>query len=305
MFTSNNRAKIYSKKFLFCIIIIITTSSSTYSNEKKQQTVNFRFFVMGHVHAWFNSHIKPVINVNKSKLDYIFYTGDVVVNSNKENWLNISNYTDETGIETYIAPGNHDLTYADKSNNISVYTYPLYEEHFGATYKSFRRGRNLFLLTDTITSKYLQKQKDLFNNELLNIKNIKNIFIFSHYPQFIYPDSKFSCFKDHVHFDKNSSKIKDNIWLYIKSKITSKNINIYYFSGDIGTKNHAGRIQAPAIYDKTDNITILASGLGNPKHSYFDVAVNNANVEIKMVAYEKNIDVKLSDFEISKYEFCQ
>ena len=265
---------------------------------------SIRFFVMGHVHTWFSSEVAPTMRANQERLDYLILTGDVVENSTTENWEVVNELIQSIEPATYIAPGNHDLNYANKETGESYVTYPLYEHYFGQSYRSFRVKSNLFIFLDTITSSFLDAQKEMIDFELANLDNIKNVFVFTHYLQYVHTQSRFSCLIGHIHMDKNSPDSKHNIWLYTEERLQDSHVKTYYFSGDIGVDDHAGRIQAPAFYDQTDNLTILSSGMGNPLESYYDVIVENGIVDIKQIAFDDSIQLELSDFTLDKYSFC-
>jgi hypothetical protein len=282
------------------IIILILCSVSN----ARADSGNVKFFVMGHIHAWFQTHVAPVIDENREDLDFLVFTGDVVMNSTAENWESVYSIIHKLEIETYIAPGNHDLTFKNPETKETTYAYETFQTYSGTSYGSFRKGKNLFLLIDTITPKHNDSQRALFDSEIDDLDGIDNVFVFSHYLSFVHEASKFICMRNHVHFDKSSSSSKHNMWIFIKDKLEGSDVRIYYFSGDIGIADHANRKQAPAIYDKTENITILASGMGNAKQSYFDVAIKDGEVDIKIVPYDSNLALKLTDFELNKYDFC-
>lgn len=263
-----------------------------------------RFFVMGHVHYWFSSDVAPIVRANQAHLDYLILTGDVVPNSTPGNWETANELFQSIKPKTYIAPGNHDLSYVNTETGDNYVTYQPYNDYVGESYRSFRVKSNLFLFLDTISAKYLSEQKEMVDTELANLTAIKNVFVFTHYLQYVHTQSRFSCLIGHIHMDKNSPDSKHNIWLYTEEKLQGTHVKTYYFSGDIGVGDHGDRIQAPAFYDQTDNLTILSSGMGNPLESYYDVIVENGIVGIKQIAFDDSIQLELSDFTLDKYSFC-
>ena len=122
------------------IIILILCSVSN----ARADSGNVKFFVMGHIHAWFQTHVAPVIDENREDLDFLVFTGDVVMNSTAENWESVYSIIHKLEIETYIAPGNHDLTFKNPETKETTYAYETFQTYSGTSYGSFRKGKNLF-----------------------------------------------------------------------------------------------------------------------------------------------------------------
>lgn len=284
-----------------------TKTEETPKIEKKvtPKSREIQFAVMGHIHAWFKNFIvEELRTLDEEGRDYVFLTGDIVLNSDDDKWGEVSSVLENLTMETHIAPGNHDLSYKDPATNISKINYGTYERYNGKSYGAFKTGSNVFITVDSITNQHLEDQKTLFDQQLSNLSDVKNVFVFSHYLQFITTGSKYECLRGHVHFDKFLESPKSNIWVYLKTKLKGENVDLYYFAGDIGVKDHLDRIQAPLFYDETENIKIYAAGMGNPLQSYFDVKVSGDKVDVKIVPFDKSIEVNLVDYTLDSLNYC-
>lgn len=252
-------------KSYFPIIILLIYFASA---EAQNETNAYSFFIAGHTYG------KPgVDNVGlhppfKDQFAYIrsrpeiafgVLTGDIVIASTAQNWDEVDDDIDSLGLPIHFAVGNHDMTDRD-----------LFESRYGSTYFHFIHQNDLFIVLDpnldawNISESQLHFLQEVITN---NIDAVNNIFVFFHQVLWKEENNQFN------YISWNSQEGRDdhiNFWTEVVPVFSHYHNKVYMFAGDLGAS-----WSSDVTYDKYENITLIASGMGDRPRENF-VVVNVA-----------------------------
>ncbi len=254
----------------------------------------YSFFVAGHVYGNPGSDSLGVYYKFKNKFSYItsrpeikfgVFTGDIVRHPSAEAWDSIDADVSELGLPVYFCAGNHDM-----------YNRTLFEQRYGRTYYSFMYDNDLFIVLDPNLDNWniSQPQLDMIDSAL-SFNNYENIFVLFH--QVLWCDNPL--YND---LTPNSYEGKDdtiNFWTAVEPRFHNLPNNVYMFAGDVGAINNSNNI----FYDNYDNITLIASGMGNNSAYENFIVVNidsEKNVTFDVVCLNGNSQFCCDD--ISMYD---
>lgn len=234
------------------------------------------FFVAGHTYG------KPLVdNIGfhppfKKKFDLIhqrkarfgILTGDIVIGSTKQNWDEIDQDIDSLGLPVYFAVGNHDMT--DRA---------LFETRYGDTYYSFKQNDDLFIILDPNLDHWniSGDQWQFFEATITRQKDSCDIvFVFFHQLLWWQEDNRYQNVIPNFTGGRGDSI---NFWTEVEPLLHTLDHRVILFAGDVG----AASWSADYMYDSYDNITFIASGMGEGDGDNFIIVRVGAD---KTVDYE-------------------
>jgi len=285
-------------KLLFLIVLYLLVSCEENENSDYDYTgVNYSFFVAGHVYGNPGRTEPGIYPLFKDKFEYIkndsmikfgIFTGDIVKVATTEEWDEVDKDIAELSIPVYFAMGNHDNENRE-----------LFIERYGKTYYTFKYNSDLYIILDpNIDSWNLSgDQLDFLKQKLSEIEpDIKNIFVFFHQLLWWSPENKYKSIKPNS-FDGRSDSI--NFWNTVEPLFTNVSCNVVMFAGDVG----AASWSANYMYDKYDNITLIASGMGEGFGDNFLIVnvMTNNTVEYRLISLnceDINCLGKLEDYTL-------
>lgn len=243
-------------------IIMFTASCRKGNDDLLPEIVSYTFFIAGHtsggqgidnlgLYPPFMDKF-PLINDKKTEMGFLL--GDIVNPSSVENWNEVDSVLQYLDCEVYFAVGNHDIT-----------NRSLFESRYGKTYYGFTHNRDLFIVLDpnidhwNISGNQLSFLKKVLG---INRRFTKNIFVFFH--QLIWWDEE----NKYAGIYPNSLEGRAgeiNFWTEIEPLFNTLPNDVYMFAGDLGATDWSTDI----MYDHYDNITFIASGMGDGKGDNF------------------------------------
>ncbi|WP_319592070.1 metallophosphoesterase [uncultured Draconibacterium sp.] len=242
------------KTTLIYLLLILLTACSKES--EPQQPASYSFFVAGHTYGKpgrDNIGLHPPF---KEKFGYIqsrkeikfgVLTGDIVPAPSPEDWDEVDADIDSLGLPVYFAVGNHDMR--DRE---------LFESRYGPTYFSFYFNTDLFIVLDpnidhwNISGEQLDFLKTTVSN---NSESVDNIFVLFHQVLWRTNDNIYKDVKLNSYEDRDGSI---NFWTEVEPIFSQLENPVFMFAGDVG----AGSWSSDFMYDKYDNISLVASGMG-------------------------------------------
>lgn len=259
-------------KKIILIVLVISSLNNCFS-----QNNAYSFFVAGHTYGNPGSSslglfyqfvdLFPYIQ-SKQEIKFGVLTGDVVKNPSTEAWDAVDEDIADLGLPVYIAVGNHDMR--DRQ---------LYEQRYGQTYYYFIYEGDLFIVLDPNIDNWniSPEQIDLINDALVeNIGQIENVFVFFH--QLLWWDSD-NIYRD-IKVNSTEGRAETiNFWTEIEPLFNRLSKNVTMFAGDVGGGSWASNF----MYDNYQNMTFIASGMGNHVNDNF-VIVNVS--ENKQISYD-------------------
>ena len=278
-YAGNNRVM----RLHFTIAIVVLFCVSSFG---QKGSILYSFFVAGHTYG------KPgVDNVGfhppfKQKFEYIqnrpeikfgVLTGDIVITSTIQNWDEIDDDVDSLGLPVYFAVGNHDMT--DRN---------LFESRYGSTYYSFLFQNDLFIVLDPNIDEW-----SIAGSQLLFLQNVitdysstvNNINVFFHQILWKEADTDFS----YILWNSSAGRgVSVNFWTEVAPLFCDLSNKVFMFAGDLGAS-----WASDVTYDKYDNLTLIATGMGDD---------DNENFIVVNVAPNKSVDydlICLSDTNMS------
>jgi len=258
-----------------CILLV----GYSFSNSVFGQNL-YSFFVAGHTYG------KPGVNniglhppfvekfgyINsRSEIAFGVFTGDIVSpNPTIQDWGEVDDDIETLGLPVYFAVGNHDME-----------NRPVFENRYGDTYYSFIHENDFFIILDPNIDGWniSGEQLSFLENALLvNSGSIDNIYVFFHQLLWREDDNIYSTIKPN---STEGRYPEINFWTEVEPIFNSLSNEVYMFAGDLG----AAAWSSDFMYDKYDNITLVASGMGEgPELGDNFVVVNVA--EDKSVTYD-------------------
>lgn len=231
----------------------------------------YSFFVAGHTYGSPGIDNEGFHPPFKQKFDYIqsrpeiefgVLTGDIVSsNPNEEDWDEIDADIDSLGLPVYFAVGNHDME-----------NRPLYESRYGITYYYFSYQNDLFIVLDpnldewNISGLQLQFLQDIISE---NATSADNIYVFFHQILWRESDNQFN----YIFFNSIEGRADSiNFWSELMPVFQDLSNEVIMFAGDLGAS-----WSSDVTYDHFDNITLIASGMGDEEGENFIVV--NVNTD--------------------------
>ena len=241
--------------------------------------VNYSFLVAGHaygnpmdfqygLHPPFKTMI-PQIN-EYPKLEFGVLTGDVVPKPTEEYWDSAELDMSRFSVPLHIAPGNHDKS-------------PVFHSRY-QDYYSFNQANDLFLILSPRNWNIDGEQLELVKSKIDSCKKeVDNIFIFCHELIWWTPENEFKDVEINYrpHYPGTTT-----YWQDFQPYLDSLEVPVYLFAGDIGASEGV----SPFMYEKQDNISYFASGMGsnlNDNVLFVEVSTSG-NVEIKMIGVKNH-----------------
>lgn len=271
------------KWVLFLMISVGVLLQSCSNSQVKKDSIdlyeidsntNYSFFVAGHtygnpmnfqygLHPPFNTMI-PQIN-DYPKLEFGILTGDIVPKPTEDYWDSAEADMSRFKVPLHIAPGNHDKG-------------PIFHDKYDE-FHSFTKANDLFLILSPRSWNIDGEQLDMVKNAIDSAKNtVDNVFVFCHELIWWTPENEFKDVEINYrpHFPGETT-----YWQNFQPYLDSLEVPVYLFAGDIGASDFVD----PFMYEKQDNITYIASGMGsnlNDNMLFVEVS-NSGSVAIKMI----------------------
>jgi len=247
---------------VFAIISLLFSSCKKYNDTPAPVVKDYSFFIAGHTYGQpgvDNNGLHPPFQekfelINDRGIEMGFLTGDIVKQGTVNDWDEVDIALSYLNADVYFAVGNHDMS--DR---------PLYESRYGRTYYDFSHQDDLFIVLDpnidfwNISGEQLNFLKEVLVSEAASSENI---FVFFHQMLWWTSDNKYRKFYPNS-IEGRADTI--NFWSEIEPLFNELSNQVYMFSGDIG----AGGWSDNFMYDHYDNITFVASGMGEGKGDNF------------------------------------
>jgi len=259
------------KKSLKLLILIGFYGVSSFAQNDSSL---YSFFIAGH------SYGKPGVNNEglhppfKQKFGYIqsrteikfgVLTGDIVsANPIAKDWDEIDADIKTLGLPVYFTVGNHDME-----------NRPVFESRYDSTFYKFKYQNDLFIVLDpnidswNISGVQLQFLKDVLNK---NASTTDNIFVFFHQILWKSSDNQF----DYIRCNSQAGRATSlNFWTEIEPLFSNLPNDVFMFSGDLGASWSSN-----VTYDHYNNITLIASGMGDPDGENFVIINVDTNKSV-------------------------
>jgi len=219
--------------------------------------LEYSFFVAGHTYGGAgidNVGLHPPMEAkfgfikSDSLMEFGVLTGDIVISGSTQNWDDVDASLALLEMPVYFAAGNHDLT--DR---------PLYESRYGLTYYTFEKHGDLFIVLDPSLDNWnISGDQLTFIQNTLNEKapSAKNIYVFFHQLLWWSPDNIYKNVQANSVADRDPNM---NFWTEVEPLFNALPNNVIMFAGDVGKSTTV----TPFMYHHYDNITFIASGMGN------------------------------------------
>lgn len=237
------------------------------------QTNLYSFFVAGHPSAWQGLNLDflasyPYIQ-SRPEIEFGLFAGDIVAsNPDTADWDFVDADVADLGIPVHFAVGNHDME-----------NRPLFEYRYGPTYYSFESHNDLFVVLDPDLDEWnISGDQLIWLDTTLssNAGNVDNIYVVFH--QLIWRELD----NQYANVDWNSDVGRGdtvNFWTEVLPLFEVLSNEVVMIAGDVG----AGPWAADVMYDNFNNITIIATGMGEGIGDNFVVVNVDSN---KTLSYD-------------------
>lgn len=239
---------------IVCIGVLCTLLLSCKHVEETYSEISdpYSFFVAGHTYAWrgLNKGFVDKFGYiqDRPEIQFGIFTGDMVAsNPTASNWDLVDRDVKNLGLTAFFSAGNHDIE-----------NRTLFEERYGDTYYSFFFEHDLFIVLDPNIDHWNISDEQLeFLVGVLKEYAIKSRHIFVFFHQLIWwePDTKYAQVIPNSMAGRAESI---NFWTEVEPLFHDLSNKVYMFAGDVG----AGEWSSDFMFDQYDNITLIASGMG-------------------------------------------
>ncbi|MCZ4409044.1 T9SS type A sorting domain-containing protein [Cryomorphaceae bacterium 1068] len=250
------------KRSPFVLLLVLVGLSAQAQNDFEP----YSFFVAGHVYGAVGANnigVHPPFKAkfpyvqSRSEIEFGVFAGDIVPSTPvAQDWEEIDADVEDLGIPVHFVAGNHE-----------VRNLPLFEARYGDTYFDFTYNNDLFIILDanidgwSIAGDQLEYLKNVINGKCASIEKV---FVFFH--QILWrDDDQFN----HISPNSYEGRVAPvNFWTTVIPIFDSITNDVYIFAGDLGAS-----WSSVVSYDRYNNITFIASGMGGQDGDNF-VVVN-------------------------------
>lgn len=278
--TKNLFEKVTFPILFLSLLLFVTSCQKESIIEIEPDVYNpYTFFVAGHVYGspgtdniGFHPPFREKFDlINERNTSIGFLLGDIVNVSTEKNWNEVDSVLQYLDNETYFAVGNHDMT--DRE---------LYEARYGKTYFSFMYEQDLFIILDpNIDGWNISGDQMGFLIDVLDKQSslARNIFVMFHQLLWIDKNNKYKNVRPNS-FEGKAETI--NFWTEVMPLFEGLDKNVYMFAGDVGAAVWSDDL----LYDTFDNITFVATGMGeeNGDNFVFVDIDETGNVSFELIA---------------------
>ena len=250
------KKSIMSKVIHFLLVSILLF---VFNNcDKPFKSKPYSFFIAGHTYGYPGYEIErnglhppfkyrfDLIKENNF-IEFGVFLGDIVWEPSIEAWNNVDRDINEIGKPIYFAIGNHDAIDRD-----------LFESRYGDTYFHFIVNDDLFIVLDpNIDSWNISGEQLIYLTSVLenNYHSVDHIFVFFHQLLWWTPNNIYK----NIVFNSIAGRADSiNFWTEIEPLFHSLPNEVIMMAGDLGAFSWIDAY----MYDKYDNITFIASGMG-------------------------------------------
>ncbi|MCB0279071.1 MAG: metallophosphoesterase [Calditrichaeota bacterium] len=253
----------------FWLFILVTGYLGTTLFAQTDTSLNYSFFVAGHtygvpedlgIHPPFREKFAYIRG--RPEIKFGVLTGDIVAaNPTATDWDAVDADIDSLGLPVYFTVGNHD------AENL-----PLFENRYGSTYYHFSYENDLFIVLDPNLDSWniSGDQLDFLKEILMQQAGLShNVFVFFH--QILWRDSD-SPFKYIIYNSGAGRGDSINFWTEVEPLFRGLTNEVFMFAGDLGAP-----WSSDVTYDHYENITLIATGMGDHERENFIVVNVNSD----------------------------
>jgi len=239
----------------FFFFLILSACSKEEVPEIPKKSKPYSFFIAGHTYGkpGTNNHgLYPPFQekynlINSHEVDFGVLTGDIVNEGTVKNWNEVDSVLNYLNCEKYFAVGNHDMT--DRT---------LFENRYGKTYFKFFHEKDLFIVLDPNLDHW-----NISGNQLAFLETeidsdgplARNVFVFFHQLLWWNNTNRYRNVRMNSTEDRADTI---NFWTDVEPIFYNLNKPVFMFAGDIGAASWSDDL----MYDRYENITFIASGMG-------------------------------------------
>lgn len=245
------------------LFIVMTGYLSTTFIAQTVTDLNYSFFVAGHtygvpedagIHPPFRAKFEYI--VSRPEIKFGVLAGDMVpANPSVSDWDSVDAHIRMLGLPVYFTMGNHD------SEN-----RPLFADRYGDTYYYFFYEKDLFIVLDPNLDAW-----NITGDQMIFLTNVlseyatvsENIYVFFHQILWRENDNPFS----YISWNSAAGRADSiNFWTGIEPLFRTLPNEVFMFAGDLGAPWSTN-----VVYDHYDNITLIATGMGDSEGDNFIV----------------------------------
>lgn len=222
----------------------------------------YAFYIAGHTYGHINVDNEgvhppfeatfPFLNAHPT-LELGIFTGDIVRKASEKDWDEVDEDVAMLEDPVHFAPGNHDVGNPTER--------ALFEARYGDTYFRFVHQQDLFIILDPNLDGW-----DISGDQLAFLKNtldtyqhqVDNIYVFFHQMLWWSPNNIFRLIRTN---SLQGRKDSINFWSEVEPLFHDLPNQVLMCAGDVGAIN--GWLFDPYMYYQYDNMTFIASGMGN------------------------------------------
>ena len=276
------------KLYLLVIIVCFSNTNAKLINPPNINNIDqYTFIVAGHAYgSHFGKNIglhPPFYNkleyIRDSGCDFMIFVGDFIRGLTGQ-WNAVESQINKFKIYPYYVMGNSEL--------YNKNSFDKFLEKYNSLYYSFDVKSEKYIILNSqkrsrsISIDQIEFLRDIIDG--LGVEN-KNIFVFFH--ELLWnSNEKYKDVKSNRRSKYSNIINKSNYWEDVHPLLKKSKKNVYVIAGDLGGKPES----QPAFYDKWENVTLLATGMGEIKdENYLKVNINLGSVNFELIPLNKKI----------------
>ena len=257
-----------------------------------------RFLVAGHAygaHSGSNHGLHPpfadkLLAGAFGHLDFVAFTGDVLRRWDERSWGALQAELKSVDAPFYLAMGNHDASDAGRTR---------IKERFGSLYYSFDIADTRFIFLDTqeVSRSVAPNQLAFLEGALRDSEGVARFFIFMH--ELLWLSEKPEYRKIRANSRSRQKKLREaNYWSAVHPMLAEQAPKkAFVIAGDVAGNEDA----IPAFKDVVDNVTLIASGMGEVKgENAMLVTLRASGPEFRLFALDGSPPRSLDDYSPGK-----
>lgn len=234
----------------------------------------YSFFIAGHSYGTpgvDNAGLHPPFEAkfpyiqSRQEIGFGILLGDIVRPSPiEQDWVDVDNSVESLGLPVYFAVGNHDMENRE-----------VFESRYGSTYYAFDVSDDLFIVLDpNLDGWNISGDQMTFLDSLLSnhANEYENIFVAFHQLLWWESDNKYAP----VYPNSLAGRAEVvNFWTEVEPLFHQLQNKVFMMAGDLGAASWSSDV----LYDTYDNITFVATGMGENDGDNF-IVINEYDNDI-------------------------
>ncbi len=253
----------------------------------------FSFLVAGHAYgshheknpALHTPFLERLTRLDLSEFEFLILTGDFLRYCNETSWATLTIQLEDLQIPVYLVMGNHEAT---------AFCRERIEARHGRSYYLFDHSNTRLIVLDSQEQErsIAPNQLEFLKDALADAPGIRNVFIFFHEVLWLAEKPRYAEIRANSR-SRQRNLASSNYWKDVHPLLeASPDRSFFVIAGDVGGNPDA----IAAFWDRIDNVTLIASGMGEVEdENLLTVTVGAGAPEFGLVPLRDGVELEELD----------